>query len=271
VHALAGLSALFVLAVVLFNGYAYARRAGALRSHPCAADRLAPVPALWAFVKECTATAFVLLLVPVGVLWPGRCTAPAERGPVVLLHDRNLTWGSLWLLRWRLRRDGWGPVCCLAYGSRTGAIETAARRLHGAVEALAAGAPKTPLTLIGHGLGGLVLRYYARRYPAAAVRRLVTLGTPHAGSLLGSRLTPLLRVLNAGDRVPKQFDVIAFSSTFDACILPPVNAQYPGAFNVVVPDVGHHMLLFSSKVYALLRENLAAPFVIGSSPMQLNG
>jgi triacylglycerol esterase/lipase EstA (alpha/beta hydrolase family) len=133
---------------------------------------------------------------------------------------------------------------------------------------VARGAPR-PLMLVCHSLGGLVARYYVRRYPAPHVRRIITLGTPHGGTVLAARrrngahkLAPrsaFLATLSAADRVPQQFDVIAIQSTFDAMILPPRHAEYPGAFNVVVNDVGHNALLFSVKVYRLIAENLNAP------------
>ena len=53
--------------------------------------------------------------------------------------------------------------------------------------------------------------------------------------------------------------MIAIQSHFDAMVLPPGNAEYPGAFNIRVNAVGHNALLFSPKVYELLVENLAAP------------
>jgi hypothetical protein len=59
--------------------------------------------------------------------------------------------------------------------------------------------------------------------------------------------------------VPQQFDVIAIHSDFDAMILPPRHAEYPGAFNIRVAGIGHNALLFSAKIYGLIAENLDAP------------
>ena len=117
---------------------------------------------------------------------------------------------------------------------------------------------------MGRGLGGFVSRYYVRRYPATNIRRVVTLGTAHQGTMLpGTRTlrpgSPFMTMMNAGDRVPQQFDVIAIHSSFDALVLPPANAFYPDAFNIQLHDVGHYTLLFSAKVYGLLAENLDAP------------
>jgi hypothetical protein len=58
---------------------------------------------------------------------------------------------------------------------------------------------------------------------------------------------------------PKQLDMIAIHSTFDATVLPPANAEYPRAFNIRVNNIGHYGLLYSSKVFTLIAENLDAP------------
>lgn len=41
---------------------------------------------------------------------------------------------------------------------------------------------------VGHSLGGLVLRHFAARYPQRISGRIVTLGTPHQGSLAAERV-----------------------------------------------------------------------------------
>ena len=264
-----GIPVLFGLLVVASNAVLYGWRARLVRHAPeCSADeRLGMIGAAWAFAKECAALAAVALLVPLGWCLPRCRTGTGARGPLILVHGCALNRGSLWLLRRRLLRDGWGPACCFEYGWSVD-VERAARQLHKMVESLAAREHR-PITCIGHSLGGLVLRYCARRYPAPTVRRIVTLGTPHGGTelarILGHHRRPLLPgsrllgALNAADHVPQQFDVIAIHSSFDAMVLPPSNGMYPGAFNIQVNDVGHNALLFSAKVYRLIAENLAAP------------
>ncbi len=258
----------FGLAVAGFNAAVYTYRAVLLRRMPeCdAPEPVGLIHATWAFVKEYACLVAVLALTPIGWLLPRRRNGAGTRGPVILVHGWGLNRGSLWLLQRRLVRDGWSPVCCFEYRSWSADIERAAEQLHALIEQFE---PRRPLSLVGHSLGGLVLRYCVRRYPAPNVRRLVTLGTPHNGTELGRlpgpagrRLAPgssFLNTLNAADRVPQQFDVIAIHSTFDAMILPPANARYPGAFNIEVNNVGHNALLFSKKVYQLIAENLAAP------------
>jgi len=262
----------FGAVITLYTAGLYAQRARVLRRQPdCDRDeRLGLFNAAWAFAVECAATAAVLLSVPIGWLLPRCATGNGARGPVLLVHGWSLNRGCLWLVRRRLLRDGWSPVCCFDYPTLGFDVEGAAAQLRRVVEHLVQSTEgRSPVTLIGHSLGGLVLRYYARRYPTPYVRRIVTLGTPHGGTALarGRRGTPhklapespFLSTLWAADRVPQQFDVIAIHSRFDAMILPPRNAEYPGAFNIDVAGVGHNALLFSPTIYRLIAENLQAP------------
>jgi len=261
------LTVALLLFAVLFNAALYSWRATLLgkRAAYFPDEGLGLVEATRAFVTECAALAAVLLLIPIGWVLPMR-SGTNGRGPIILVHGWGLNRGALWLLRHRLRRAGWGPVYSFTYPSFRADVERAAVRLHGFIERLT---NQQSLTLIGHSLGGLVLRHCAHHCPVPTVRRIITLGTPHSGTLLArvpgpttGRLAPgstFLDSLNTADPVPERCDAIALYSTFDAMILPPSNAQYPGAFNIQINDVGHNALLFSSKVYRLLAENLAAP------------
>lgn len=45
-----------------------------------------------------------------------------------------------------------------------------------------------PLHFVGHSLGGLVLRHFAAAHPDKVSGRIVTLGTPHCGSMAAERV-----------------------------------------------------------------------------------
>ena len=262
-HILGGIAAVLGVFVLLLNGGLYAWRAFILRRvKSCEQDEtFGMLHTGAAFLEDCAALAASIGLIPAGWFMTACAEHSGTRGGVVLLHDWGLNRGALWWLRRRLLRAGWTPICCTAYNAFSGDIAAAADRLRDSIETIA------PAVVIGHGVGGLVARYFARHHPSTSVRRIVTLGTPHRGTLLsppgGLRQlapdSPLLRDMTTGDHVPQEFDVIAIQSRFDATILPPMNAEYPRAFNIRVSGVGHYALLFSPKVYRLLIENLEAP------------
>ncbi|MBI4514862.1 MAG: alpha/beta fold hydrolase [Deltaproteobacteria bacterium] len=258
-------------AAVLINTLAYAQRWRV----KCAAgsngeERIGLINAVLAFAAECAALALLLATLPLG-WWRSRHQTPppaGNRSTIILIHGWGLNAASCWWLRRRLQQHGGHAVYCFAYSSWRVDVEAAAAQLHQLLAQMRA-QPGDSCTLIGHSLGGLVARYCLRRYPARGVRRLITLGTPHGGTLAApawapfvSRLRPeaaFMRRLNAGDRVPEQFEVIAIHSRFDAHILPPENAEYPGACNIEVAGVGHNALLFSRRAATLIAENLGPP------------
>ena len=252
VQAVGNLALAVALLVLVVNGGFYVWRAHLLRALPAcdAVDQLGVVHATVAFVKECMALAAAVLSIPFGWSLSRRRSARGTRGPLILVHGWGLNAGSLWCLRRRLLHDGWGPVVCFDHGlgaSRTCGmdVEGAAAALRQMIQEVAPG--NQPRTLIGYGAGGLVLRYCVRRYPIPTVRRIVTIGTPHFGTVVAKvgqwRDTlapgaPLLNKLNAVDHLPQH-------STSSPSIPPsmrwccPEQRRYPGAFNIQVNDVGH--------------------------------
>ena len=125
--------------------------------------------------------------------------------------------------------------------------------------------------VVAHSMGGLVARACVRAGGATSgIGRLITLGTPHQGSLAFAWLgldpmlgqmrpgSPFLDRLCGDDRVPAVAECISIYSADDALVLPPAAAYWPGAFNIEVRGIGHMSLLFARRVYDLVRENLAA-------------
>lgn len=260
-------------AVILVNLAVYLWRWRVLRTLPphSRPEPLGVAGALAAFLAECGALAACLLLGPWrisrGEVRRTEDASGPSRGAIVLIHDYGLTGGPFWLLRRRLLRQGWAPVVALDHGAFDHDTDRIVARLHARIEQLAGSQP-SQIVLVAHGLGGLMARAYAHRYRPPLVRRILTLGTAHRGSVLPAVLGPWARAVAPGsplltrvqrDRVPQKIDLIALHSTFDATVLPPASAEYPLAFNIRLNNVGHYGLLFSPKVFVLTEENLEAP------------
>jgi len=267
-----------VAASALFNLCAYAGAARHRRRHPpaCAADEeeRGPWPArAREFALEWAATALLVLATPLALR--RRRVRPLDAGdprpPVVLLHGyaqhpANFTW-----LARRLRRDGWRHLYLVAHTPVGGDIERSAHRLGEALDRLRRATGASRVDIVAHSMGGLVARACIRaRGQASGVGRLITLGTPHQGTEIFPRFrldpmvaqmrpgSPLLACLAADDPVPQLVDCISIYSADDAVVVPASRAYYPGAFNIEVRGLGHLSLLFSQRVYVLVRENLAA-------------
>ena len=269
-----------VASCVLFNVLAYAGAARDRRrqpkrmpdeDEPSAVARAAS--AVGAFVTECGATIALMLSTPLGFeRRPRARDAAPERRPILLLHGYAQHPANFLSLTRRLRRDGWTHVYTLRHAPMFGDIERSAARLGDAVGRIRAATGAEAVDVIAHSMGGLVARAYVReRGAACGIARLVTLGTPHQGTQVFRRLahdpmlvqmrpdSPLLTRLAGDDPVPTLVECIAIYSTGDAVVVPPHNGYYKGAFNIEVAGTGHMAMLFSRRIYELVRENLEAP------------
>lgn len=230
--------------------------------------------ALRAFVVETLGVVTVVLALPLGLL-PWRRVprlGPATRPPIVFVPGWAMNRACFLLLRRRLRRDGWAHAVGLNYRTLHGDLLSAAGQLRDAVETVCreSGAPR--VVLIAHSMGGLVCRAYLRHLDGTSrAAQVVTLGTPHQGSkICALSLDPMvqdmrdgsafLRTLAEDDPIPGTTDFTSIYASFDALVVPATHAQYPGVANIQVEGVGHVGLLWSRRVYELVRENLDYAF-----------
>jgi triacylglycerol lipase len=174
--------------------------------------------------------------------------------PILLIHGMVDNRAIFTVLRRRLRGRGFGRVMSLNYSPMTNDLRTAARSLSGAVEELVARTGYERIHMIGHSLGGLIARYYVQRLGGdERVHTLVTLGTPHEGTL-PARLVPvqLCRQLTPGSDLFTELAspaagcrtrFVAYWSDLDQLILPHENGrlEHPdlAVRNVLVRGRGH--------------------------------
>jgi triacylglycerol lipase len=97
--------------------------------------------------------------------------------------------------------------------------------------------------LVGHSMGGLVMRCYAQRFDSARrVCGFVTLGSPHRGSWWAKTLprpgcvdmragSTLLKDLEAGDAKLAALQPLSIWTPFDLMILPSTSSIWPAAKN----------------------------------------
>ena len=183
--------------------------------------------------------------------------------PILLVHGMVDNRAIFAVLKRRLRRHGFGRVVTINYSPVTNDIRQAARDLAAEVEALVAQTGYERIHLVGHSLGGLIARYYVQRLGGdERVHTLVTLGSPHAGTL-AAHLLPvrLCRQLRPGsdlfaelaepaERCRTRF--VAYWSDLDQLILPHANARLEhldlSVRNVRVHGVGHMSLPLDGQV-----------------------
>ncbi|HKE38863.1 MAG TPA: alpha/beta fold hydrolase [Casimicrobiaceae bacterium] len=190
--------------------------------------------------------------------------APAPQ-PVLLVHGVLVNDGMWLWFKHRLQKLGIGPVYTLSYGPPHAGIERFARQLGKKIDAICAATSATQVLLIGHSMGGLVARAYLRHFGSERVGRIITIGTPHHGSVLawsfpGESLAqmhpgnPWLAKLNIEEHRPAPVPIISIWSRHDSMVIPQASAVLGGAHNVPLAGVGHNALLIDPRVVEIVRE-----------------
>jgi len=115
-----------------------------------------------------------------------------NRPHIILVHGMWMTGIDMSLLRYRLRRYGY-QVSLFSYPSVRLSLTQNAERLNKFVQSIArsqCGAHSgDALHFVAHSLGGLLIRQLFHDYPQQRPGRVVTLGTPHQGSMVVKRLS----------------------------------------------------------------------------------
>ena len=181
----------------------------------------------------------------------------AARIPVVLVHGLIDNRSIFAVMRRSLRRRGFTHVCSWNYSPLLTDVARGARDLGEHVERICQQTGHDRVHVVGHSLGGLIARYYVQRQRGdERVESLVTLGTPHSGSVLAHVLpTPLVRQLRPGSPVLRELGepapgcrtpVTAIYSDLDQVVRPTTSGrcEHPdiSTRNVLVRGVGHMSL-----------------------------
>jgi pimeloyl-ACP methyl ester carboxylesterase len=126
--------------------------------------------------------------------------------------------------------------------------------------------------VVGHSMGGLVVRAWLRSLPAdsaaARVHRVITLGTPHGGTWAGrfSRSVNGQQMALGGEwvRQLQQEEPAARAARFtcwysncDNIVFPAGTAMLPGADNRLVEGVAHMQMAFDPAVMRACLEEIA--------------
>jgi triacylglycerol lipase len=191
--------------------------------------------------------------------------------PVLLVHGIVDNRSIFLHLARVLRRRGHGTVQAVNYSPMTaftGDVREAARALGEHVERLCAVSGADRVHVIGHSLGGLIARYYVQRLGGdARVDTLVTLGSPHRGSLIAHLLPPtqVPRQLQPGSDLLTELEepapdcrtrFLAVWSRMDQLIVPQRNARldHPDlrVTNVRLDHVGHMAMTIDPEVVHLV-------------------
>jgi triacylglycerol esterase/lipase EstA (alpha/beta hydrolase family) len=188
--------------------------------------------------------------------------APARR-PVILVHGVMVNDGVWFTMRRYLARHGVGAVYTINYGPPYGDIEHFAEQLGAKIEYVCGATGAARVLLVCHSMGGLVARAHLRQRGPARIESIITIGTPHHGSLFARALigrclaqmrpgNAWLAELNSDETKPPPVPIMSIWSRHDSLVAPQGSGELACAENVAVVGVGHNALLGERQVIEMV-------------------
>jgi len=192
--------------------------------------------------------------------------APASRLPVLLIHGYCCNHGVWRDVAARLQALG-HTVLAINLEPLFCSIDDYAPQVEQAVAQLRAQTGEQRVALVGHSMGGLVIRAWMRAYGDTQVAVAVTLGSPHQGT----QITPHAKLPNARQMVwasewlqalqasesPQRRALLRVALTEqDAIVFPQTAQTLPGVDSKVFSGIGHLQLCSDARVVAWLAAQL---------------
>jgi predicted alpha/beta hydrolase family esterase len=190
--------------------------------------------------------------------------------PVVFVHGILCNAGVWHRMLAALARQKTANLFTLNFTPPFASMDRFARQLAERVEQACRATGTEQAIIVGHSMGGLVARaWIARLGGAARAARVVTLGSPHLGSLLARGFparwasemlcgSKWLEQLAAQGACAGGAPVTSVYSRADEFIAPQESARLEGARNVALERLGHLALLRSAEVRRLVLAEIAS-------------
>lgn len=192
--------------------------------------------------------------------WPDSSPpSPARFRPVVFLHGYTCNRG-LWNPWLRGLSEQGVPVRALTMEPAFGSIDAYADDIEAAIQDLERHYPSVQPLIVAHSMGGLAIRAWYRKHGRAGrVARILTLGTPHAGTLLARfgrgrngqemrRDSLWLKELAAQEPPSLAAEFDCYYSRCDQIVCPVETARLPGAQAIEIEATGHLGLVFHPRI-----------------------
>jgi pimeloyl-ACP methyl ester carboxylesterase len=206
--------------------------------------------------------------------------------PVLLVHGYGHNRSGWVGLDRALRREGFTSVHTWNYNPIRYDVPTLAAHLGERVELLRAITGSEKVHVVGHSLGGVLLRWYVQELGGEqTVDTAITIASPHEGTDLARlvfgpasrtirQIAPgssVIRRIAAGSRA-SAVRWVAYYSNLDALVMPATSAmirpQELQALNVFVKDQGHLSIMLAPAVTgSIVEQLLAAEGVGGLAPV----
>lgn len=194
-----------------------------------------------------------------------------DKNPVLMIHGYFQNASNYWLMKARLRRDGWSHLYTLTLSPPWASITVLSQQVKAKIDKILDKTGAKKVDIVAHSMGGLVSRYYIKRLMGDKnVSRLITLASPLAGTYtaylgIGScarEMCPGSKFLKDLDFRPEEFPRLsqtAIYSDLDEFLIPHRSAATgKKEIDIFLPNLGHAAFLYSPRAYQNVRERLKA-------------
>lgn len=194
----------------------------------------------------------------------GEATGP----PVLCVHGFFRNASCMWGIQRTLAGRG-RPTLAVSMGLPFRPMERYAPPLAAALRELIDEFPGQRIDVVAHSMGGVVLRLVLAERPdlAAAVGRIVTLGSPHRGTVVARGPAPEVLKLKRGspflERLPGFREstpgagVMTVAAERDFIVYPKSTSHLPGARAVELAHANHQSLLTEPSIQRLVADLFA--------------
>ncbi|RMF95578.1 MAG: alpha/beta hydrolase [Candidatus Schekmanbacteria bacterium] len=222
-------------------------------------------------IAEYLSILIAIILIPAGIF---RIKAkkdvayPSQRSAVLLIHGYLHNRGMLLPLKFLLRKYGIKDVYDLNLSPPFSSIIDFSQKLSEKIKKLKKEGYNS-FILIGHSMGGLVALYYALSRKDLDIKKVITIGTPHKGTLFakialgkcGREMVPESGFLKELDSLRKEMPdlkIICFWSKLDNMIIPSGNAVAENSESYSLNYSGHitpvYSKAFAKRIVEIIQE-----------------
>jgi pimeloyl-ACP methyl ester carboxylesterase len=142
-------------------------------------------------------------------------------------------------------------------------IENYLETIERAAAALLSQSESERLVIVGHSMGGIAARAWMRAFGSDRVARLVTLGSPHAGTVMAAlghggnvgqmrRDSAWLSRLMEDELTATRSITTCVYSYHDNIVAPQTSASLEGAHNIALAGIGHVSLVYDRRVWEIV-------------------
>lgn len=204
----------------------------------------------------------------------GAITPRATNVPILLIHGYGCNSGYWHNMHQLLVRENISHKA-IDLAPLLGAIDDYAGSIDKAVEDLCQSTGQEHIIILAHSMGGLAARAYLRRYGGRRIARIITVGTPHHGTVLANfgiginalqmrrygddnheQPSDWLCALAKSEDAASRALIISIYSLHDNIVAPQRSCHLPGAKNIALSGIGHITLGLHPTVRALAFEEI---------------